>query len=306
MTREHSNLVIGLFVTVGALLLIGTIIWLGASQYLKKGGTYVTFFDESVQGLAEDSAVKFRGVDVGRVKSIRVAADSRLIEVTMKLSLEDVMVRSTVAQLKTAGITGIVYVELELRGPGDRVPQLTFSVSHPVIPSRPSQIMQILSKAEEIIDEMRRIDFQGISTQTQQTLKGIEDLVSGPRIAGIISNVQSAATDLQKTMARLEQSVSEGKVDTLLDETKQTIKEARELITRMQTEIKAINLGEVVGRADQTVQGLAGRAGLIADEVRRTSENLRRATESLETLMEKLNRNPSLLLRSTEPRERDE
>ena len=53
------------------------ILWLGMVQYFQEGRKYVAFFDESVQGLQKDSAVKYRGVDIGRVEDIRVAPDGR-------------------------------------------------------------------------------------------------------------------------------------------------------------------------------------------------------------------------------------
>ena len=79
---------IGLFVTIGVLIGLIAVVWLGASKYFEKGGTYVTYFNESVQGLQKDSTVKYRGVDVGRVEKIRVAADNNLIEVVIKVNLK--------------------------------------------------------------------------------------------------------------------------------------------------------------------------------------------------------------------------
>ena len=87
MARRPSHLVIGLFTSIGIVIGAGLIFWLGASKYFEKGDTYVTYFDESVQGLQVDSSVKYRGVDIGRVKQIRVAPDNRLIEVVMKIQL---------------------------------------------------------------------------------------------------------------------------------------------------------------------------------------------------------------------------
>ena len=55
---------IGLFVIIGVSIGLITIIWLGAYKYFEKGGTYATYFDESVQGLQTDSTVKYRGVEV--------------------------------------------------------------------------------------------------------------------------------------------------------------------------------------------------------------------------------------------------
>ena len=51
-------------------------------KYFQKGSVYVTYFDESVQGLQVDSIVKFRGVDIGTVRKIGVAPDQRLVEVS--------------------------------------------------------------------------------------------------------------------------------------------------------------------------------------------------------------------------------
>ena len=53
-----------------------------------KGSLYSVYFDESVQGLQVDSAIKYRGVEIGKVQSIEVAPDNRLIEVIMKIDME--------------------------------------------------------------------------------------------------------------------------------------------------------------------------------------------------------------------------
>jgi len=79
MARQSTNLIIGLFVIIGVLLGVVAVIWVGATSYFQKGETYVSYFDESVQGLQVDSAVKFRGVEVGMVKQIRVAPTTTLL-----------------------------------------------------------------------------------------------------------------------------------------------------------------------------------------------------------------------------------
>ena len=63
MARQKTNLIIGLFVILGVVMGVVAIIWVGATSYFQKGATYVSYFDESVQGLQLNSAVKFRGVD---------------------------------------------------------------------------------------------------------------------------------------------------------------------------------------------------------------------------------------------------
>ena len=89
MARQKTNLTIGLFVILGVIMGVVAIIWVGATSYFQKGTTYVSYFDESVQGLQLNSAVKFRGVDVGLVETIRVAPDNRNIGVVMKVNMRE-------------------------------------------------------------------------------------------------------------------------------------------------------------------------------------------------------------------------
>jgi len=118
------------------LICAGIIIWVGAARLFVKGSQYAVYFDESVQGLQVDSAIKYRGVEIGKVQSIDVAPDYRLIEVNMKIDLEGDLHNQTIASLKTAGITGIVFIELDRIKPGELAnsPKLTFKTDYPVIP----------------------------------------------------------------------------------------------------------------------------------------------------------------------------
>src|SRR5512136_2663692 len=137
MARKTSKFMIGLFVSIGILIGIVAVVWLGASKYFEKGMTYVTYFDESVQGLQVDSVVKYRGVEAGRVERIRVAPDNRLIEVVMKIDLRGKLEREYIAKLQAAGISGIVFVELDRKESGrpDLSPKITFAPDYSVISS---------------------------------------------------------------------------------------------------------------------------------------------------------------------------
>lgn len=226
---KTSNFMLGLFVTIGILLGAGAILWWGASKYFQKGTTYVTFFDESVQGLQVDSSVKYRGVDVGRVEQIRVAPDNRLIAVIMKIELAGEIEKNTVAQLKAAGITGIVFVELDSKNAQepDLSPKLTFPPAYPVIPSRPSQMTQILTSIDAMVEKIKNIDFQGISdkvekdlrtlsAQIQQTAKAMEAFVNGPTTQNIMKNVESATKRADQNLAQMEKILTEGNLERIL------------------------------------------------------------------------------------------
>ena len=220
MSKRSSHLVIGLFVSIGAIIGAAAIFWLGASKYFEKGEFYVTYFDESVQGLQADSSVKYRGVDIGRVKEIGVAPDNRLIEVVIKINLRGAIDDTLVSQLRTAGITGIVYIELDRRQPGeaDLSPEIGFATRHPVIPSRPSEIKQILTKVDGIVDNIKGIDFQSLSDQLESAFKSTENFFGGPRMQGIMMSMESMTANLDRTITQVNTLMEEGRFEDLLVE----------------------------------------------------------------------------------------
>jgi phospholipid/cholesterol/gamma-HCH transport system substrate-binding protein len=312
MARKTSKFMIGLFVTMGILIGMVAIVWLGASKYFEKGATYVTYFDESVQGLQLDSTVKYRGVEVGRVEKIRVAPDNTLIEVIMKIDLRGKLERDDVAQLKAAGITGIVFVELSRRDPRepDLSPKITFASTYPVIPSKPSDIKQLLTGIDNIIQSLKKIDTEGISDQVKSTLKVLESTVAG----------------LNSVVGSVEKTLGGGRLEETVGEVKNTLHRLQSFISDVQKELQALNLGktgsniesatarldkimssgeveaileeakDAAKKVNQLAEGLDKRSLEITNNIRATSENLKRASESLEMLIDRVYASPSDLL----------
>ena len=82
MSTSTNHWKLGLFVVVGALSIIATVVYFGGRTLRKETVSYKTYFDESVQGLEIGSPVKFRGVSIGSVAQIDLAGDKRHVEVT--------------------------------------------------------------------------------------------------------------------------------------------------------------------------------------------------------------------------------
>ena len=295
MLKKKTFFTVGLFVLIGVAAGIALIIWLGASQYLKKGKVYATYFDESVQGLQIDSNVKFRGVNIGMVSQINVAPDYRLIEVIMKINYAG-DIDGTIAKLKTAGITGIVFVELDYRKDGDidNTPKITFTPDYPVIPSNPSEIKQIFSGIDSVIEQMKQIDFKGISDQLKMTTTNINAFVSGDEMKRIIKNLDALMANLEKTSEKLNKVVSDGRVDAILNDTRESIKKIKE-------EVNALNLAETSNRANQLIENASRKTKRITTELEIASENLKRTTENMDQLVDRLKADPSEIIFSNPP-----
>jgi len=304
MARKKSlYFVVGFFVTVGTIAAVSMILWLGASKYLRKGVRYVAYFDESVQGLQVDSAVKYRGVEIGSVDKIRVAPDNRLIEVVIKADLRKGTERSLVAQLKSAGITGIVFIELDNRDPKkpDRSPPITFKAEYPVIPSQQSDTSRIFSEIDDIYKEIVKIDFEGISNGLKGTLKSVETTLSNPRIKSILANADNVTAGLDKTVQLANTRLEDRKLDEILLETKGIATDARKLIKSVQDEMHAMKLADTAVKANRMVEGLEKKSRAISFDLEETSENLRKTTDTLDLLMDRVRNTPSDILFSTPP-----
>jgi len=295
MAGKTSKFMVGLFVTLGGILTVVAIIWVGATKYFEKGDRYITYFDESVQGLQKDSIVKYRGVEVGRVEQIRVAPDNKLIGVVMKISLRENLPQTTITQLRVAGITGMVFVELDRqkKGEAEQSPKLTFPSEYPVIPSRPSEIAKIMGGVGTVVDKISQVDTRGIFDQVKSTAAQIEIFFRGKDMEAIIANVKGLTANLKNSTERIDKLLAAGRMDEVMLEARDALKEARTLLAAVQEEIKGLNLREALGKTQA-----------IAREVKATSENLRETTETLDSFVGRINDRPSDLLFGQPPKKR--
>jgi phospholipid/cholesterol/gamma-HCH transport system substrate-binding protein len=303
MLKKQTYFTVGLFVIIGILIGVAAIIWVSTSQYFKKGSTFVTYFDESVQGLQVDSIVKYRGVDVGRVEKIGVAPDYKLIEVTMKINFKGDVMRDTVAKLEMAGITGLVFVDLDRKKSGESThsPKITFPTEYPVIPSHPSDLQQISSGVNEIVGKIKKVDFKGISDQLIHTVQSLETLIGGSTTRKILTNLESTTTSLSNTAAKVDKVMQGGSVEGVIGEARDAIRDARAVIGQVKTELDSINLADTANKTNALLESATKKTHAIAVETQITMENIRIASETLDSLLDRLNTDPSMLIFSTPP-----
>ena len=295
MARQQTNLIIGLFVILGVVMGVVAIIWVGATSYFQKGTTYVSYFDESVQGLQLNSAVKFRGVDKGLVESIKVAPDNRNIGVVMKINMPEELQKTAIAQLKSAGITGIMFVELDLRKPDEKdlSPKIDFPSEYPIIPSRPSEMQRLVAGANEIVEKFNQIDAKGISDQLISTTKSLEELIRGKQITSILARVDAAAGNLDRLTARADKILGEAGLDKTIAEAREAIKGAQAMLTTLNDQVLAMQLPATIGKTRD-----------LTRELQATSQNLRQSSETLEMFLQRVYDRPSDLLFGKPPKKR--
>lgn len=302
MVRKASRFKVGLFVIIGVIMAMAALVYLGAHQYFDSGKTYVTYFNESVQGLQRDSVVKYLGVSVGRVKSIRVAPDYDLIEVVMDISFEGDLPHTMVAELKSVGITGIVFVELTRRDPEapDLSPRIDFAAEHPIIPSRPSNIAQIITAVDRVTRQLSEINFKQLAKKVDRVLDTSQKLIGSEKLAQAITSLSAAAKqaealakEARKKLAALDAAGLEQGAKGALGQTRRLMLDSRRMVAQIRAELKGMNLPRIGSEAAE-----------LTGALRETTLNLTRASRNLENLLERLERSPSDLLFGGRPEPR--
>jgi phospholipid/cholesterol/gamma-HCH transport system substrate-binding protein len=313
MASIRTKFTVGLFVVIGITVAFVATIWLGMSHYFEKGQMYVAYFDESVQGLGKDSPVKYRGVTIGRVDSIGVAPDATLIQVVLKIESDLKPGMELIGQLKSVGITGIMFVELDRKGKEepDVSPKISFPSSYPVIATKPSDIKQLMASFEKALDEIKQLDLKGISDKTRETMDAVQVSVKGIDTARLsaefraalgvfnqaVASVNQAAKAFTQMNTNVDQTVR--RVDRILDENEEKlVAAADDFRNAMSSANRALEQGNrLISHADEEVYRLMKDMAVIM-------ENLQRASETLNHTLDAVSRQPSRLIFSPSPAER--
>ena len=121
MESDKHYFVEGLFIIVFTIAAAVFAVWIGSPGH-RDDVIYRIHFPDSVSGLALGDPVKFRGVDVGTVKTMSLDRDNpRLVQVDVRLRKETPVMTDTKASLELKGITGVVFIDLNGGDPKRRV-----------------------------------------------------------------------------------------------------------------------------------------------------------------------------------------
>lgn len=178
----------GLFIIVFTLAAIAAFVWLAKSGN-RDDMLYRIRFNESVSGMSVGDPVKFRGVDVGTVKTMAIDPDDpRRVQVEIKLRKETPVKTDTKAILKLKGLTGNVFVELNGGSPkSDFLAAATPVGEVPEIPSEKSNLTTFLDELPKLAQKFSVIEnktskvLDDVGEVTRQVKENPSVLLRGPK-----------------------------------------------------------------------------------------------------------------------------
>jgi paraquat-inducible protein B len=313
---------IGLFVLLGLAAAFATAVAFGANQVKRETLAYYTFFNESVQGLDLGSPVKYRGVTIGTVARIEIAADRRHVQVAAELDMESVRrlgltetptdeaspLRFAVppelrTQLQSQGITGLKFLALDFFNPETNpVPELPFPTPENYIPAAPSLIKSLEDSLTAAADSLPIMAGQ-ISSSLKRIDVMLEDLqkenLSG-KTAVTLENVNGVLTDLRDTLKRVNQAK-------IPEKAASTLVKVDGAVTRLDAVLKRVDgdngLVASATRATDAFGDVGRSAHGTTRELDTTLREFREAITAVRDLLESLDKDPDMLLKGRSPKE---
>lgn len=296
MEAKVNYVVVGVFVLALGAALIAGVLWLSSgSAFRKTYDTYQVYMRESVSGLTLDAPVRYRGVDVGRVRRIALAPqDVEQVLLTLDVERGTPVKQDTIAVLRVQGLTGIA--NIELTGGHRDSPPLTAQAGeeYPVIRTGPSLMVRLDTAVTMLLTNLNR---------TSENLNAVMDKENRHALKRVLADVET----LTRTVAARSAAVDRGLVSAsrALENTAQVTGELPRLIEQMQRSAQALEKmsNEVASAGASAAQMLDSTRGDVRQFTAQTLPDvdslvteLREMTGTLKRVADELDRNPSVLL----------
>lgn len=250
----------GMF-TIGLLIVIALVVIFFSADHTVRV-PYDLISRSSVTGLYPDAAVRFRGIDVGKVQSIKFDTQHPgQIRIRILVDQKAPMTRSTFGSLALQGVTGIAFVQLDDNGL-DLSPLHSTAAHVAELPLRPGLLDQLQRRGDALLRKLDNIAGDIDEMLSEDNRKQVMQAVSSLQQAA--SSVNVLAQQLQPTTKQLPGAVTE---------LQRTLQSTNALVTSMnrpdgpfQTNLNkagtaAAQAGAALSSIDVSIQDLSARVG---------------------------------------------
>ncbi|MFM0626349.1 MlaD family protein [Paraburkholderia xenovorans] len=246
----------------------------------------------NVTGLFTDAAVRYRGLDVGKVQSIKFdPAHPGQILIRILVDTHAPITHSTFGSLGFQGVTGIAFIQLDDNG-RDPSPLPSSAKQVAQLPMRPGLLDQLqqrgdvlLRKLEKVADDVDNLLSPEMADQLQGTAASLQKAADG--VATLSQKMTPAAGMLPDTIKQL---------DRTLVSTNQLITGLNQPSGPFETNLNKVGTaaqqaGDALVSINGVVQELSARVGYdtlprvnsLAEDVRSAARSVDRAADTFST-----------------------
>ncbi len=254
MSQTNPNYFrLGIFVFTGIAVIISLILIFGTGQIFKKTMMTETYIEQSIIGLDVGAPVRFRGVKLGQVTSIRLSGnlyenDKPLAErreyvvVRMKIDINQAEILGSTgklpsdlrARIKSQGITGVNYIELDyVRDmPGYRTLSYDWEPEYIVIGSLPSQTDIFFSGIQKVLDNLGDMNLAGTQKKFDELLVNLNTIIGGDGKGN--SGIATSVERLNILLGRIDEVANKAELELLMREVIATTVILRQTLSSVQ------------------------------------------------------------------------
>jgi phospholipid/cholesterol/gamma-HCH transport system substrate-binding protein len=247
MENKAHAMAAGIFVALLTALVLGLASWLTRETGVRD--TYEISTRETVTGLQEQAPVRFRGVDVGKVK--RIGFDPKAtgnVLVRLEIDRDTPLTRDSFATLSYQGVTGLAFIQLSDHGkPAPRL--VPNDANPPRIPLEPGLLARLEENGEVILEHVKEV------TDRVNTLLGDDNQ---KRIADALENISQAAGSTNQLVHRIDTTVTQ-RLDPAIAQATVTLRGVQTTVEHFRT--TADQVGAAAAQFGQTAQRINAPGG---------------------------------------------
>ncbi|TAJ07960.1 MAG: MCE family protein [Nitrospirae bacterium] len=209
MEPKVNYTLVGAFVLILTAALAGAVLWLGEGDYRKVYDRYYAYLGESVSGLSVNSPVKYRGVEVGRVKEIILSPDNpEEVRLTFDIARGTPVKEDTLAVLDTQGLTGLAIVNLTGGSKASPPLEAKPGYEYPVIKSGPSLLYRLDTAITRLLVDQSLTKFLANSTGLVQDARLFLGDDNRAAFAQALTDLSKVSHTLAQRTEQLDQGVA--------------------------------------------------------------------------------------------------
>lgn len=309
MESKANYALVGVFVLAALAAVLSFVLWFSNAQFDQQFDEYEVVFQGAVRGLSQGSDVRFNGLSVGQVTSLRLDADAS------NTVIADIQVQAGIpirldssAQLEPQGLTGLNYIQISAGSEDLGLLSELSDADRFTIQGRMSQIDNLVEGGEDVILGAQRaltrfnallseeaiLDFQGILQNTRQITSNLKDTdIDSGLVNDVLESFETAANNVSSAAIATEKAAAE--FDLLVSgDVKSTL--ARAEISMAELDKTLIEFRTVGVNADGAVTDVRDAVNRVSNsglrDIEETLDGIRASVDSLQTILKELEQSP--------------